>query len=160
VPESKNAVGIDLRRVVDVEAEIRNGFRDEAVTDEGEKHGQPVAQEATAPVRVERESHEREQDRAGREHSSAVDRAEGREQGEDERDHGEASPQPNGAGLLGRRAGVEKDGEAIERPEKHAGALHHAPLRRSVLAWPSARSRSRIHHATSAYTAPASTSTT
>ena len=52
--------------------------------------------------------------------------------------------------LLRRSPRVEEERQPVERAEDDAQALHAVCLRFSMWAWPSARSRPRIHQATSA----------
>jgi hypothetical protein len=150
VAEAEHAVGVDLRRVVHLQAEIGHGFRDEAITDEREEHGQPVPHEAPAAVRVEGEGEHREEERAGRQHPAPVDRAERGDEREHEGDHGEAAAESNRSRLLRGSPRVEEERQPVERAQDDAQAVHAVRLRFSMWAWPSARSRPRIHQATSA----------
>ena len=69
---------------------------------------------------------------------------------EDEGDHGEASTEARRSRLLRGSSRVEEERQPVERAEDDAQAVHAACLRFSMWAWPSARSRPRIHQATSA----------
>jgi hypothetical protein len=148
--EAEHAIGVDLRRVVHLKTEVRHGLRHEAVAEEREEDRQPVPHEAPAPVRVEREGQHREQERSGGEHPTPVDRPEGGEEREHEADHRQPAAHAHGSRLLRGSARIEEDCEPVERAHEGAQVLHAVCLRLSMCFWPSARSRCRIHQATSA----------
>ena len=118
VPQSEDPVGVDLWGVMHRDSQVGHRLRHERVTDEREEDREPVPYEAAAPIRVKRESQDREKQCAGGDHPTFVHRANGRDKREHESDYGEASPQPHRPGLVRRRARVQKHSQLVQQPQQ------------------------------------------